>query len=183
MGLPTGLLPVLAFVLTVGTAVPVTAGAHLLSNARGGSFAAALRTTLLAAGGLYIAGVAALWALLGIGRWEVAAALLLAGTGVMVAVVVLPLAVGRWLVRRVRGVDPDTGLRFATYGWPVAVLAVFVIFVAPGGSLLALGGPRVCLAGSCGVSVQLVAAVLLEALVALLGPGLAGLALLPDGAA
>ena len=148
MALPTGLLPVLAFVLTVGVAAPVTLAAHLRSRD---------------------------------GRRPFAAALVLAGIGALAVLVVGPLLVGRRLVRRARGVDAETGLRFVTYGWLLAMLAVFGIFVAPGGfggsPLLPLDGERVCLAGFCGVALSLLGATLLELAVAVLGPGLVGSAL------
>lgn len=180
--LPTGLLPVLAFALTVGVATPVALGAHLFYRRGNGSFAAALRAALLEAGVLYLVGVVVIWAIAGgLALWEVAAALLVAGVVAFVVLAALPLVVGRRLVRRARAVGSDTALRYATYGWPVAALVVFGIFVAPGGvaggTLLALGGERTCLAGHCGIARSFVAAVLLELLAAVLGPGVVGLAL------
>ena len=180
MALPTGLVPILAFVLTVGVAVPVTAGAHLRSRNR--PFDAALRTAVLAVFGVYLVGVAAVWAVAGgVQLWEVAAALLLAGAVALVVLTVLPLLVGRLIVRRVGGIAPETAFRFATYGWLVAAFVVFGVFVAPGGiaggHLLDLEGSRVCLAGFCGIAVSLVAAALLELVVAVLGPGVVGLLL------
>lgn len=182
MALPTGLLPVLAFVLTVGVAAPVTLAAHLRSRDGRRPFAAALRTALLVAGGVYLVGVVAVWIVAGgLPLWEIAAALVLAGIGALAVLVVGPLLVGRRLVRRARGVDAETGLRFVTYGWLLAMLAVFGIFVAPGGfggsHLLHLDGERVCLAGFCGVALSLLGATLLELAVAVLGPGLVGSAL------
>jgi hypothetical protein len=182
VALPTGLLPVLAFVLTVGVAAPVTLVAHLRSRDGSRSFATALRTALLAAGGVYLAGVVVVWVVAGgLPLWEVAAALAAAGVAALAVLVVGLLLVGRRLVRRTRGTDPDTGLRFAAYGWVVAALVVFGLFVAPGGfaggHLLDLGGERACLVGFCGVAVSLVGAVLLELAVAVLGPGLVGSAL------
>ena len=109
----------------------------------------------------------------------VAATLLVAGIGAVLSLALVPLAVGRLLVRRARGVDPETALRFATYGWPVAMLAAFGVFVAPGGParghLLHLEGPTFCLAGFCGLDSHLVAALGLETVVALVGPGTVGL--------
>lgn len=182
MALPTGLIPVLAFVLTVGVAAPVTLAAHLRSHDGRRPFAAALRTAILAIGVVYLVGVVAVWAVAGgLPLWEVAAALVAAGVAALVVLVVLPLLVGRWLVGHTRHVDPETASRFAAYGWAVAMLVVFGIFVAPGGfgrgHLLDLGGERVCLVGFCGIAVSLVAAVLLELVVAVLGPGIVGSAL------
>jgi hypothetical protein len=182
VALPTGLLPVLVFVLTVGVAAPVTLVAHLRSRDGSRSFATALRTALLAAGGVYLAGIAAVWVVAGgLSLWEVAAALVAAGVAALAVLVVGPLLVGRRIVRRARSTDPDTALRFAAYGWVAAAFAVFGIFVAPGGladgHLLDLGGERSCLVGFCGVAVSLVGTVLLELAVAVLGPGLVGSAL------
>jgi hypothetical protein len=181
MALPTGLLPVLVFVLTVGVSTLVALGAHLGHRA-GDPFASALEDALRAVGALYLVGVAGVWAAAGGGSlWGVAAALLLAGVAALLAFVLLPLAVGQWLVRRARGVDSESALRLTTAGWPVAMLVTFGVFVAPGGlaggHLLHLGGPRACLVGFCGVAVSLVAAVVLEAVVAVVGPGVVGLAI------
>lgn len=182
MTLPTGLVPVTAFVLTVGVSVPVTLGTHLSYRNGGGSFGAALRAAFAEAGLLYLVGVGVVWAVAGgLPLWEVAATLCLAGVFAVTVLAALPLFVGRRLVERVAEVDSETALRYATDGWPVATLAAFTIFVAPGGlfegTLLALGGERTCLAGFCGISRSLLAAVLLELLVAVLGPGVVGLAL------
>lgn len=179
MALPTGLLPVLVFVLTVGVSTLVALGAHLLDRA-GEPFASALGDAVRAVGVLYLLGVAGIWALAGGGSlWGVVAALLLVGVAALLALVLLPLAVGRWLVRRALGVDRGTALRLTTAGWPVAMLGVFGVFVAPGGladgHLLHLDGPRTCLVGFCGVAVSLVTAVVLETVVAVLGPGVVGL--------
>jgi hypothetical protein len=182
VALPTGLLPVLVFVLTVGIAAPVTLVAHLRSRDGSRSFATAFRTALVAAAGVYLVGVVAVWVVAGgLPLWEVAAALVAAGVAALAVLVVGPLLIGRRLVRQVRGTDPETALRFAAYGWVAAAFAVFGIFVAPGGltdgHLLDLGGERTCLVGFCGVVVSLVGAVLLELAVAVLGPGLVGSAL------
>ena len=182
MALPTGLVPVLVCILTVGVAAPVTLGAHLFHRGGRRPFAAALRTALLAAGGAYLLGVAGVWAVAGgVPVWEVAAALLLAGVAASVVLTGLPLLVGRWIVLRWGALDPDAALRFTAYGWALTMLVVFGLFVAPGGvaggDLLDLGGERVCLVGFCGVAVRLVAAALLELFVAVLGPGVTGLAL------
>lgn len=126
--------------------------------------------------------MAAVWYVAGgVALWEVAAALVAAGLVAFAVLAAVPIALGWRLVGLVRGVDPDTALRRVTAGWVVSSFAVFGIFVAPGGlsrgHLLSLGGPRVCLAGFCGVAVSLLGAVLLELAVAVLGPGLVALAL------
>lgn len=186
MALPTGLVPITVFATTVGIAVSVAVGAHLFSRSGTAPFGAALRAALVTVGGLYLAGVLVVWALAGgLPLWEVAATLLVAGLGNLVVLTALPLFVGRHVVRRVGGADSDAALRYATYGWPVAMLAVFAVFVASGGlrhgDLLVLGGGRTCLAGHCGVPLLLTAAVFLELAVAVLGPGVAGLALYSAG--
>lgn len=183
MALPTGLVPVLVFVVTVGLAGPVALAAHLLHRAGTRPFAAALRVAGIEAALLYLVGVAAVWVIAGgWPLWEVAAALVATGAAALLLLGALPLLVGRWLVRRSTGADPDLALRYATYGWPVAALLVFGGFVAPGGvaggDLLDLGGPRGCVAGFCGIGVAFAAGVVLEALVATVGPGVVGSLLL-----
>jgi hypothetical protein len=182
MPLPTGLVPVAVFVLTAGIAIPVALGAHLFYRSGERSFRAALRIALIGVGSLYLVGVGVVWAVAGgLGQWEIAATLVLAGLGSSVVLTALPLLVGQWVVRRAGGADSEAALRYATYGWPVAMLAVVAVFVAPGGlaggDLLALGGPPVCLAGHCGIPTWFGAAVLFELVLTLLGPGVVGLAL------
>lgn len=182
MPLPTGLVPVAVFVLTAGIAIPVALGAHMFYRTRRRSFRAALWAALVGVGSLYLVGVGVVWAFAGgLGQWEIAATLVLAGLGNLVVLTALPLLVGQRVVRRVGGADSEAALRYATYGWPIAMLAVVAVFVVPGGlaggDLLALGGPPVCLAGYCGIPTWFGVAVLVELVVALLGPGAVGLAL------
>jgi hypothetical protein len=172
--LPTRLLPVFVFVLTVGVSFLTTVGAHL-RYAGGDSFDATLRRAGLVVAGLYLVGVAVavVWLLAGGGAlWGVATAL--------VALVALPLSVGRRLIQRVRDVDSETALRFTADGWPVATLVVFGIFVAPGGvgrgTVFDLGGTQVCLVGFCGISAPLAGSVTLAAGVAVFGPDVVGFA-------
>lgn len=172
----TGLLPMLAFVLTVGASGPVALAAHLLYRAGGRPFARVLRISLLEAGLFYLLGVSVLWSVgLGISR---TVTLLVVGAVASVVLVILPLLVGRRVVRTVAGVDSETALRHATYGWPLAMLAVFGIFVLPGGidrvTFFHVGGVETCLLGFCGLSAGSVALVLLQSFVAFLGPGLLG---------
>lgn len=182
MALPTGLVPVAVFVFTVGLSAPIALGAHRVHRAGDVPFETGLEAAAVEAGALFLVGVGVVWAVAGgPGLWELAATLLLAGVAWTVLLMCLPLLVGRRLLQRGVGVDGDTALRFATYGWPVAGAAVFAVFVAPGGvgggDLLTLGGGRVCLVGVCGLSVRLLAAVLVELVVVVLGPGVVGLAL------
>jgi hypothetical protein len=180
MALPTGLIPVLVFVLTAGIAILVTLGAISFHRIENASFGSALRIAFLVAGGLYVIGVILIWFIAGgVSLWEVPAVLIAAGIIALIVLMILPLVIGQHLIQRVRDADSETSLRFATYGWPIAMLIVFGIFVAPGGvahgHLFHLGGNRVCLVGFCGIAVSLVAAVILEFVVGVLGPGIIGL--------
>jgi fumarate reductase subunit D len=186
MALPTGLIPTLVFVITVGISVPVMVAAHRFHRTGTDDFRTALAGALFEAGLLYILGVGVVWSIAGGGidteLWEIPAALLATGVATLFLFVALPLWIGERLVTRLRDTEPATAFRFTAYGWPVAMLFVFGIFVAPGGvfggDLLSLGGPRTCLAGVCGISLMLAGAVLLEMLVAVVGPGLVGALLL-----
>lgn len=182
MALPSGLLPVLVFVLTAGLGVSVTLLAHLGHRRGPGPFAGALHDAILVVVLAYLVGIVAVWGWAGFGSlWGVPALLVGAGLVALVTFLAVPLLVGRWLIRRVRDVDRQTALRLATDGWAVAMLLVFGVFVAPGGPieghLLDLDGPRTCVIGFCGISVPLAVAVVLQLLIAVLGPGVVGLAL------
>ena len=182
MELPPGLLPALAFVLTVGIAGAVRVGAALLHRRGVEGSVRALAAATRAVAALYLGGVVALWGLTGFGAlWGLPAALVAAGLGALALLVVVPLSVGEWLLRHGRGLRRDEAWGYATDGWVVAMALVFLVFVAPGGlaggTLFDLGGPRVCLAGACGLSVPLLASVALQLGLALLGPGLFGLLL------
>lgn len=182
MALPNGLIPVLVFVLTVGIAVPVTLGSHLIYRSGEGTFGSALRIALVEASGLYLVGTIVIWAIAGgFELWEIPVTLLVTGALAPIVLMVFPLMVGQRFVQHFRAVDRDTALRFATYGWPITILVVFGIFIAPGGlvhgDLLSLGGERICLAGFCGISVSFAVAVILEVVVTVLGPGIVGLVL------
>ncbi|WP_327051661.1 hypothetical protein [Halomicrococcus gelatinilyticus] len=182
MALPTGLVPVLVFVLTVGIAVPVTLGSHLIYRNGNGAFGSALRIALLEASVLYLVGILVIWAIAGgLELWEIPITLLVTGVLTLIILVMLPLIVGRRFIQHFRPVDRETALRFATYGWPITMLMVFGTFIAPGGlvhgDLLLLGGKRICVAGFCGIGVSFVMAMVLEIVVAVLGPGIVGLVL------
>ncbi len=182
MALPTGLLPVLAFVLTVGVAGGVRLGAALLHRQGVEGSARALAGATRAVAALYLVGVVALWGLTGFGSlWGLPAALITAGLGALALLVVVPLSVGEWLLRHGRGLRRDAAWGYAADGWVVAMILVFLVFVAPGGlaggTILDLGGPRICLLGACGLSVPLLAAAALQVVLAVFGPGLFGLLL------
>jgi hypothetical protein len=182
MALPTGLIPVLAFVLTVGISGPVALAAGLSYRSGTRSFGRALQVALLEAGLLSLVGVGVVWAIAGGGPstelWEIPATLVVTGIGASLVLASLPLVVGKHLVGHLLDVEPETALRFTTYGWPIGMLVVFGIFIAPGGPtqghLVHLEGTRICLAGFCGIAVSFVVAVLLEVLVAVFAPGLFG---------
>lgn len=176
MAAPTGLLPPFVFSLTVGISAVTALVAWIRFRTAGGPFRAALRMAAVTTACLSLVGVGVVWWFAG-GLWSVAAALLASGVVASVVLVVLPVWVGQRLVRTVRGVDADTALRLSTAGWPVAMLGVFGLLVFPtgGDTLLALGGPRRCLAGFCGVAVSLVVGSSAAATVAAVGPGLVGL--------
>lgn len=182
MAHPSGLLPVLVFVLTAGLGVSVTLLAHLDYRRGQGPIAGALHEAMLVVLLAYLIGVVVVWGWAGFGSlWGVPA--LLVGTGLvsLVAFLAAPLLVGRWLIRRVRDVDRQTALRLATDSWAVAMLLVFGVFVAPSGPLeghlLHLDGPRTGATRFCGISVPLAVHVVLQALIGALGPGVIGLAL------
>lgn len=178
MALPTGLLPTLAFVLTVGVSLPVALGARSFARADA-PFSAALWSATLEAAALYLVGVLAAWAIAG--AWTVAATLAAVGLAAAVLLVALPILAGQRLLRRLTAADSETALRYATYGWPAAMAVAFGVFVAPGGfdggHLLDLGGARTCLAGFCGISVPLLLTLCFEFLVVALGPGFLGVGL------
>lgn len=182
MALRLGSLTVLVFLLTVGFSALTALGAWLSNRVTAAPFALSLKSAFGTVAGLYLVGVGIVWFVTGAGAlWGLATALVAVGVSAFVLLGILPLLVGQRLIARLRGVDAETALRLVTIGWPVAMLAVFGLFIAPGGvhesNLLDLGRPRVCLAGFCGVSLPLVVAVSVSALVAVFGPAAVGLAL------
>lgn len=185
MPLPTGLIPVFIFVVTVGISVPVTLTAYLMYRNGIQSLASAVRIALLEAGLLYLVGVLVVWAITGgglnIDLWEIPVSLVVIGIGVLIVLTAIPLIIGQNLINHFMKVDSETALQYAMYGWPVATLAVFGIFITPGGlthgHLFHLEGAQICLVGFCGIIAPFAAAVLLEAFIAVFGPGLIGLLL------
>lgn len=185
MALPTGLLPVLAFVVTIGVSVPVAVTTLLSSRTGTQSIRRALRIALFEASLLYLVGVIVVWAIAGGGLdtelWEIPATLVVTGVGTLLILTALPLVVGQKVIQHWRQVDPEGALQYTVAGWPIAMLVTFGIFVAPGGlvqgTLFDIGGPTICLVGFCGISLLLMGAFFLEALVVVVGPGLVGLML------
>ena len=82
---------------------------------------------------------------------------------------VVPVAVGRWLVRRLAGVGGDVALGYAVAGLPVAMIASALLFVAPGGpsryNLTFLAGPALWAAAAAFLAIVV------------FGPGLVGVGL------
>lgn len=186
MALPTGLISVLVFVLTVGWSVPVAIAAGLLHQHGVAPFGRIMRIVVLEAGLLYLVGVGVVWAIAGNGvdprLWEIPATLIASGIGALLLLTALPLGLGSWIVTKVQNVDSETALRFTTYGWPVAMVIVFGLFIAPGGlsrgHLFELAGVQICVAGFCGISLTFAVALILEAIIAVLLPGLIGIVLI-----
>lgn len=140
---------------------------------------------LLEASLLYLVGVIVIWTIAGAGLdtelWEIPATLLVTGVATLLILTALPLAVGQKAIQHWRHIESEAALRYTVAGWPIAMLATFGIFIAPGGlaqgTLFDIGGPTICLVGFCGIRLLLAGAVFVESLVAVLGPGLIGLVL------
>jgi hypothetical protein len=182
VALRLGLLTVLAFSLTVGISVLTAVGAWVSHRLTAAPFTLSLTSAFSTVAGTYFVVVGLVWVGTGADAlWGLPTALVAVGIAAFVLLGILPLLVGRRLIARLRDVDAETALRLVTVGWPVAMLVVFGIFIAPGGvreaNLLDLGDPRACLVGFCGVSLPLVIAVSASVLVAVFGPTLVGLAL------
>jgi len=157
-----GLLPLLAYVVTVAVAVPVAAITLLLARRR--LLEPVLTATLGSVTLFVLLGVATLAALISV---DAGVAALRTALFAGVALVIAPLALGTVLVRQLLGGDRDRALRVVITGWPAALVLSVVVFVAPGG----LGGADVTtLEGVVGR-----AAVALWVAVVLLGPAALGL--------
>lgn len=185
MALSAGLLPVFAFVITAGVSGSVAVTTLLASRTGTPPIRKVLRLAAFEAGLLYLVGVIVVWAIAGGGLdpelWEIPATLVVTGIGTLLILTTIPIVVGRKIIHHCQQIEPERTLQYTVAGWPIAMLIIFGIFTAPGGSaqrtLLDIGGPTVCLAGFCGISLLLVGAVFVEALVAVFGPGLIGLVL------
>lgn len=179
MALSVGLIPILAFVITIGIPVSVALTAHQFHRNRDGSFILTLRAAILEASLLYIVSIFVIWSIAGGGSlWGTVAALFVIGLAALVVLMVVPLLVGQQIIQRLGDTDPETALSYATYGWQIALTIVFGIFIAPGGlthgHLFHLNSETICLAGHCGIGIWLAMAVCLKLVVAVLGPGLLG---------
>ena len=192
MALQTGLLPVLAFVITVGISVPVAVTTHLSARTGTQSIRSALRMALLEASLFYLVGVIVIWAITGSGLdtelWEIPATFVITGVGTLLILTALPLAVGQKIIQHWQHIKPESALQYTVAGWPIAMLVTFGIFIAPGGlaqgTLFDVQGPTICLVGFCGIRILLAGTVVVEVLVAVFGPGIIGLVLssrLQDG--
>ncbi|PSQ19391.1 hypothetical protein BRD00_01835 [Halobacteriales archaeon QS_8_69_26] len=162
---PAGLLAVFAYVGTVLASVPVAVVALLLRRITP-SFREALAYSLGGGFALFTVVVLALAVAVDPGA---GGTLFVTGVVAVVVLAVLPLAIGRAVVERTADLDPDRALRWATAGWPPAMILSLIVFVAPGGparyNVTFLSGVEAVVAGGILVAVVL------------LGPGLVGTAL------
>jgi len=162
---PVGLLAVVVYVGWVVASVPLALAVYGLSrwlDDRG----LALRYVGAALVGLVLAGGTALALFVD----PVAGAVFLglaAAAGVVLAA--FPLYIGRQLLERWTTLPPGRALGYAVLGWPVALVASLVVFLAPGG----LG--RYNITFLTGGAAALAWVVL--GLVVTVGPGVAGFAM------
>ena len=149
------------YVLTVGLSPVLALAIVLLSRRR--STTAALGSIVGAVAGIVTLGATVGFALL---SWQAGIVLFLAGQGALLALAVLPLLVGRGIVRWRTGIDREDALRVAVTAWPLALAGSFALFVAPGGfaryNITFLSGAAAVLAW------------LAWGVVVLVGPGLLG---------
>lgn len=153
------------YVLTVALAPVLALAIVLLARRR--SVTAALGSVVGTVSGIVTLGATAGFALL---SWQAGIVLFLAGQGALVALAVVPLLIGRGIVRQATGVDRTVALRIAVTAWPVTLASGFALFVAPGG--FTGGFAQSNLTTLSGVSAVLAWAG--WALLALLGPGVLG---------
>lgn len=140
-----GLLALLVYVVTVALSPVLALGIVLLARTR--SVTAALGTVVGGLAGLVTLSTTVVAALFSLGAGLSTFA---TGFGSLVGLVVVPLLVGRTVVRQATGIDREDALRAAVMGWPVALALSFGLFVAPGGTsrynLTFLSGPVAVLA-------------------------------------
>jgi hypothetical protein len=140
-----GTLVFFVYVVTVALS-PVLALAIVLLSRR--------RSTTAALGSIVgaVAGIVTLGATVGVAllSWKAGVVLFLAGQGALLALALVPLLVGRGIVRQRTGVDREVALRVAVTAWPLALAGSFALFVAPGGfaryNITFLSGPAAVLA-------------------------------------
>ena len=160
-----GTLVVFVYVLTVALA-PVLALAIVLLSRR--------RSTTVALGSIVgaVAGIVTLGATVGAAllSWQAGVVLFLAGQGALLGLCVVPLLVGRGIVRQATGVDRAAALRVAVTAWPLALAGGFALFIAPGG--ITDGVTTSNIATLSGLGAALAWGV--WGLVTLFGPGLLG---------
>lgn len=153
------------YVLTVALAPVLALAIVLLARRR--STTAALGSVVGAVAGIVTLGATAGFALL---SWQAGVVLFVAGQGALVALAVVPLVVGRGIVRQITDVKRETALKTAVMAWPLVLAGSFALFVAPDG--FAGGVAQSTITVLSGVSAVL--AWIVWALLALLGPGILG---------
>jgi len=162
---PAGLLVVFTYFGAVALSLPAAA-AVLLAARRMGVVRAGVLVGLVVLL-LVAAAAAALGATVGLVSGLTFAA---SAVAALLLLWVVPVALGRWIVRRLEGVGGDVALGYAVAGLPVAMIASALVFVAPGGpsryNITFLSGPALWTASAVFLAVVLV------------GPGLAGVGLL-----
>ena len=156
-----GLLALVVYVVTVALSPVLAIAVVLLARQRSPTAALGTVVGVLAAlvtlSTTVVAALFSLWA---------AVAVFLLGFGALLGLVVVPLFLGRTVVRRATGVDREDALRLSVMAWPLALAGSFALFVAPGGA------SRYNITFLSGAAA--VAAWLAWALVVLVGPGLVG---------
>lgn len=158
-----GLLAVLVYLGAVLAAIPASLVVYGLGGFLG-STRRALGYVAAVLAGLVLAATAALAVFVTPAAGATVAVL---GGAAAVVLYAFPLFVGRQLLGRWTPLDPDDALEYAVLGLPVALVASFALFLAPGGTdqynLTFLSGPVAALVWTA------------LGLVVTLGPGLAGL--------
>lgn len=158
------LLVFFVYVLTVALSGPLALAVVFVARRR--SVTAALGTVVGTLAGLVTLGGTVVAALVSPLAGVVTFA---SGLAALLGLVVVPLLVGRSILRRVTGLDRENALRYAVTGWPLALAASFGLYVAPGGvaryNITFLDGPLALLAWAAWLAVVL------------FGPGVVGIGL------
>jgi len=116
------------YVVTVALSPVLALGIVILSRRQ--STTAALGAIVGAVAGIVTLGATVGFAVL---SWQAGIVLFLAGQGALLGLDLIPLLVGRGIVRQGMGVDREAALRVAVTAWPLALAGSFALFVAPGG--------------------------------------------------